>query len=392
MALYVHWPFCLSKCPYCDFNSHVRRNQDVQSYAQALLDELRHEVGRLYKPDGQRPHLRSVYFGGGTPSLMPPESVAALIEETKALFTWAPDIEITLEANPTSSEAERFAAFRQAGVNRLSLGVQSLDDAQLKFLGRQHNTAQARSVLERARRQFPRLSFDLIYARPGQTLGAWQRELDEALDLCADHLALYQLTIEPGTAFERAFGRGAFKLPTDETATALYKATAEACARHGLHPYEVSNYARPGQESLHNLTYWRYGPYLGIGAGAHSRVRYQPKRGSQQASPLTAIMRPRVPEQWRRQVQQQGASMAEQEQLSPQDCAREALLMGLRLREGIQAERFKRHTGQDLWQSVEQAFMEEAVAAGWLVAGPEGLRATAAGRLRLDAILPSLVA
>ncbi|HYZ31805.1 MAG TPA: radical SAM family heme chaperone HemW, partial [Crenalkalicoccus sp.] len=244
IALYIHWPFCRAKCPYCDFNSHVRPQVDSARHVAALRRELALEAARA----GRRP-LASIFFGGGTPSLMPPEGVAALIADATALFEPRPDLEVTLEANPTSVEAARLTAFRQAGVNRLSLGVQALDDAALGFLGRQHDAVEAMAALEAARALFPRLSFDLIYARPGQEEAAWRAELRHALALAADHLSLYQLTIEPGTRFATEHARGAFRLPEDEAAARLYAATAEEAARYGLLPYEISNYAKPGAES-----------------------------------------------------------------------------------------------------------------------------------------------
>ena len=267
LALYIHWPFCLAKCPYCDFNSHVRERIDQARFAAALRSELAWEAARL----GRRP-LVSIFFGGGTPSLMDPGTAAALIADATGLFAPVPDLEITLEANPTSVEAARLRAFRDAGVNRLSLGVQALDDASLATLGRKHSAAEALAALETARALFPRLSFDLICARPHQTETAWRAELGTALALAADHLSLYQLTIEPGTAFEALHRQGRLVLPDEATAAALYDATAEEAARFGLAAYEVSNYALPGAECRHNLQYWRYGDYVGIGPGAHGRL------------------------------------------------------------------------------------------------------------------------
>ena len=267
LALYIHWPFCLAKCPYCDFNSHVRERIPQARFRAALRTELAWEAARL----GPR-RLVSVFFGGGTPSLMEPETVAVLLEDARRLFVPAETIEVTLEANPTSVEAGKLAGFRDAGVNRISLGVQSLDPAALALLGRQHSADQAIAALAIARRIFPRISFDLIYARPGQTLPAWRAELRRALALAADHLSLYQLTIEPGTAYEAAFRRGEIVLPDADTAAALYEATAEIGQEFGLAPYEVSNYAAPGAESRHNLAYWRYQDYAGIGPGAHGRI------------------------------------------------------------------------------------------------------------------------
>src|SRR5262252_8891286 len=265
-GLYVHWPFCLSKCPYCDFNSHVREAIDHERWRDALLLELDH-----YAADTPARRLTSIFFGGGTPSLMAPDTVAAVIERAARHWPFAPDIEITLEANPTSVEAGKFAGFRSAGVNRVSLGVQALNDADLKFLGRHHSAAEARAAIEIARRSFRRHSFDLIYARPGQSAAAWRAELAEAIALAGDHLSVYQLTIEPETVFGAAHRRGELQVPEEEDAAALYELTQELLGAAGLPAYEISNHARPGEESRHNLAYWRYRTYAGIGPGAHGR-------------------------------------------------------------------------------------------------------------------------
>ena len=378
LALYIHWPFCLAKCPYCDFNSHVRERIPQARFAAALRTELAWEAARL----GRRP-LASIFFGGGTPSLMDPATVATLIDDARRLFDSAPDLEITLEANPTSVEAGRLAAFRDAGVNRASLGVQSLEDAPLRMLGRQHSAAQAIAALETARRIFPRLSFDLIYARPGQTLAAWRAELHRALALAADHLSLYQLTIEPGTAFEAMHRRGELALPDPDTAAALYQATAEAAAAHGLHQYEVSNYAAPGAESRHNLAYWRYADYAGIGPGAHGRLAF--------GASLVATRRHRAPEPWAERVEHDGHGSTAEEAIGPTDRAREMLLMGLRLHEGIDAARFAQRTGMPLADALDGEVLAMALEAGYVAQPPGRLVATAEGRLRLDALLPALV-
>jgi oxygen-independent coproporphyrinogen-3 oxidase len=378
LALYIHWPFCLAKCPYCDFNSHVRDSIPQTRFAAALRAELAWEAARL----GRRP-LGSIFFGGGTPSLMAPDTVAALIADAVRLFDPVPGLEITLEANPTSVEAARLTAFRDAGVNRASLGVQSLDPAALRMLGRQHSAAQAVAALEAARRIFPRLSFDLIYARPGQTMAAWQDELHRALDLAADHLSLYQLTIEPGTAFEALHRRGAIALPDDDTAAALYLATAEAAARHGLAQYEISNYAAPGAASRHNLAYWRYHDYAGIGPGAHGRVTL----GGQ----IVATRRHRAPEPWAERVERQGHGSTAEDVIAPADRAREMLLMGLRLAEGIDEARFADRTGVALDAAIDADVLQQAIKAGYATRGNGVLTATQEGRLRLDALLTALV-
>ena len=379
LALYIHWPFCAAKCPYCDFNSHVRDRVDEARFRAALRRELAHEAARI----GRRP-LASIFFGGGTPSLMAPDTVAALIEDARALFDAVPEIEITLEANPTSVEAAKLRAFREAGVNRASLGVQSLEEEALRFLGRRHDTAQAIAALEDARAIFPRLSFDLIYARPGQAEAAWRAELRRALALAADHLSLYQLTIEPGTQFATLHARGAFALPEGDDAARLYLATAEEAARFGLAAYEVSNYAKPGAESRHNLAYWRYGDYLGIGAGAHQRVLRD--------RVMVATRRHRAPEEWAARVERNGHGTVEEEQLAPAERAREALLMGLRLAEGIDPVRIEARSGVPFAAVIDPAMLAALIDEDYLAWTPQGrLRATEEGILRLDALLPVLL-
>ena len=378
LALYIHWPFCLAKCPYCDFNSHVRERIDQARFAGALRTELAWEAARL----GRR-MLGSIFFGGGTPSLMDPETVAALIGDARALFDAAPDCEITLEANPTSIEAGRFAAYRDAGVNRVSIGVQSLRDADLARLGRQHSARQAMAALDLGRKLFPRLSFDLIYARPGQTEAAWRAELREALALAADHLSLYQLTIEPGTAYEALHRRGEIALPDGDLAASLYAATAEEAARFGLAAYEVSNYARPGAESRHNLAYWRYQDYAGIGPGAHGRVSV--------GATLLATRRHRAPEPWALRVERDGHGSGEEIPVALQERAREMLLMGLRLTEGIEEARFLARTGVALADAIDQQVLRQALDEGYLAHQAGRLAATDEGRLRLDALLGALV-
>jgi len=380
LALYVHWPFCAAKCPYCDFNSHVRPAVDAARHGRALLAELEHEAARA----GARRPLASIFFGGGTPSLMPPDAVAAVVDRARALFDPAPGLEVTLEANPTSVEAGRLRAFRDAGVNRLSLGVQALDAASLGFLGRNHSAGEAVAALEHARATFPRLSFDLIYARPGQGEAAWREELRRALSLAADHLSLYQLTVEPGTRFATEHARGAFRLPDDEAAAALYAATAEEAARFGLEPYEVSNYARPGAESRHNLAYWRYGDYLGLGAGAHQRLTLDGE--------ILAARRHRAPETWLAAVERDGHARAEEAALTPVDRGREAMLMGLRLTEGVDPARIEARSGLPFDAVVDPAMRDALEEEGYLRWLPDGrLQATVEGRLRLDALLPVLL-
>lgn len=379
ISLYVHWPFCASRCPYCDFNAHVRERLDQARYRDAILAELAFEAARI----GPRP-LGSIFFGGGTPSLMAPATAASVIAAARAAFAPAEEPEITLEANPTSVELGRLEAFRAAGVNRISLGIQALDETALGFLGRRHTADQALAALAMARRIFPRASFDLIYARPGQPVAAWREEVRRALGFGLGHLSLYQLTIEPGTPFERAHARGEIALPDDAAQAALYDATVEEAARAGLRPYEVSNYARPGDESRHNLAYWTYADYAGIGPGAHGRL---PLSGQP-----TATVRIRAPEAWMEAVERQGHGVREEEALAPEARAREMLLMGLRLSRGIDPARFVARTGIALSDALDPRTLESALSEHWLAWTDTGaLAATAAGRLRLDALLPALV-
>jgi len=378
LALYIHWPFCLAKCPYCDFNSHVREKIPQAEMLAALRAELAFEAARL----GPR-RVTSIFFGGGTPSLMDPESVAALIADAARLFTLAPEAEITLEANPTSIEAGRFAAYRAAGVNRVSIGVQSFEEASLKFLGRQHSADQAIKAIELGAKIFPRISFDLIYARPEQTEAAWRAELRQALTLAADHLSLYQLTIEEGTKFATLYGRGEFTLPEEDLAARLYEATAEEAARFGLKSYEISNYARPGAESRHNLAYWRYQDYAGLGPGAHGRVTL--------GGELRATTRHRAPEAWMELVETQGHGTTAEEEIAPADRAREALLMGLRLAEGVSIPRFAARTGVALMDAIDPEILAACIEEGYLTLSDTIIAATEQGRHRLDALLPALL-
>jgi oxygen-independent coproporphyrinogen-3 oxidase len=378
LALYIHWPFCLSKCPYCDFNSHVRERIPQARMVAALRTELAFEAARI----GDR-KLTSIFFGGGTPSLLDPENVAALIQDAKRLFTPDQNIEITLEANPTSIEAGRFAGYAAAGVNRVSIGVQSFNESALKFLGREHSANQARAAIELARKIFPRLSFDLIYARPGQTLENWRAELHEALSLAADHLSLYQLTIEPGTKFATLYARGEFALPDDDLAAALYDETAETAAKFGLAQYEISNYAAPGRESRHNLAYWRYQDYAGIGPGAHGRLTL--------GGALTGTSRHRAPEAWADLVEATGTGATTKHPITAEERAREALLMGLRLTEGISLQTFEQRTGTKLLDAVDPEILATAIAESYLTLTPTHLIALPEGRKRLDALLPALV-
>lgn len=379
LGVYVHWPFCKSKCPYCDFNSHVREGVEQARWRAALLRELEHAAR-----EAPERRVETMFFGGGTPSLMEPETVAALIARTKELWDSAPEIEITLEANPTSVEASRFAALAEAGVNRVSLGVQALDAASLKFLGREHSTEEALDALATARRHFARHSFDLIYARPGQTPEAWAEELERALALAGEHLSLYQLTIERGTRFFTDHARGSFVLPDEETSAAMFEQTQARLERAGLPAYEISNHARPGAACRHNLIYWRYQDYVGIGPGAHGRFAVgNAKRATRRSS---------GPEAWLESVERTGHGTAETSTVEGRDMLEEALMMGLRLADGIDRATFASVTGVDPVEAIDAARLDPLVRAGFLEIDPTHLRATPEGRQRLNALLERLVA
>ena len=333
-GVYIHWPFCAQKCPYCDFNSHVRfGGWDEARFLKAYLRELDDVKARV-----GRQEVYSIFFGGGTPSLMQPSTVAAILDHIAKLWPIQPGAEITLEANPNSVEAERFAGYRSAGVNRVSIGVQSLRDDELKRLGRLHSVAEARTAIDIARRTFDRLTFDLIYARPGQTLDAWRTELTEAIAMGSDHLSLYQLTIEPDTPFAELHARGKLIIPDPDAALDLYALTQDMTAAAGLPAYEISNHARPGQESRHNLLYWRYGAYAGIGPGAHGRLVLPD-------GTRMAMATERNPERWAERVETTGHGFTDETPLSAEEQADEMLLMGLRLTEGIDLDAMARRFG-----------------------------------------------
>lgn len=377
-AVYVHWPFCLSKCPYCDFNSHVRDTVDHDRWRTALLAELDHYADRTA---GRT--VTSIFFGGGTPSLMAPSTAAAVIDRVAQRWATAPDIEITLEANPSSVEAARFADLAAAGVNRVSLGVQALDDASLAFLGRRHNVAEAFDALAVAKRQFARTSFDLIYARPDQTVAEWRTELSRALEEGTEHLSVYQLTIEEGTKFATLAARGELKIPDEDTQAALYEATQEILEAAGLPAYEISNHARPGAESRHNLTYWRYGDYVGVGPGAHGRLTVDGRKLATRAH--------RAPEIWLDRVAAKGHGAHADEPVSPAERRDELLMMGLRLAEGVSRARLREELGVDVGELVDGQKLLRLIEAGFLTLDNDSLRATAAGRQRLNGVLASLL-
>lgn len=373
-ALYIHWPFCISKCPYCDFNSHVRDQIDMAAWQAALLVDMAAEA----QASDRRP-LTSIFFGGGTPSLMPPNLVAHLIASAQAHWGFAPDIEITLEANPSSVEAARFADLAAAGVNRVSLGLQSFHDDTLHLLGRAHDAREGLAALDTAQRHFARVNFDLIYALPGQSITDWEMDLRRALTLGTEHLSLYQLTIEPGTRFETLVRTGALTPKDGDAAADFYELTDAITAAAGLPRYEVSNHARTGAESRHNLTYWRYGDYLGIGPGAHGR-----RQG-------TATLRHKKPENFLSAITRNGTGLQTAEDLSPAEQAREALLMGLRLREGVDLTALATRTGLPAADLIDAQRATQLQRQNLVWQSSTRLGVTAAGMLLLDHILGEIV-
>ncbi|MGF7174497.1 oxygen-independent coproporphyrinogen-3 oxidase [Azospirillum doebereinerae] len=378
-AIYIHWPFCKSKCPYCDFNSHVRERVDHARWRAALIRELDHyadlTAGRT---------VTSVFFGGGTPSLMEPATVGAVLDRIAERWPVAAGLEVSLEANPTSIEADKFRAFRSAGVNRVSLGIQALDDTSLRFLGRQHNAAEATGAIGLAATIFDRFSFDLIYARPGQSVAAWEAELTQALDHAVGHLSVYQLTIEEGTAFFPLHARGELVLPDEDLAGDLYEATQSLLGTAGLPAYEISNHARPGEESRHNLTYWRYGDYVGVGPGAHGRLTLDGEKFATRAH--------RAPEIWLERVERDGHGAAPPDPIDRAARGTELMMMGLRLTEGVPLARLTEESGRAPLDVLDPAALKRLVEGGFLEIDAERLRATHDGRQRLNAVLGALLA
>jgi putative oxygen-independent coproporphyrinogen III oxidase len=453
-GLYIHWPFCARRCPYCDYNAHVRDTADIDGHGRALVRELRHWGERTA---GRQ--LTSIFFGGGTPSLMPPKLVQELIVVAEDYWSFAGDMEITLEANPTSSEADKFRALNDAGVNRLSLGVQALNDADLKFLGRSHSTAEAKAAIQLAADIFPRYSFDLIYARPNQTLESWAVELELAATLWRDHVSLYQLTVEPNTAFATAYARGDFTLPDADAAAALYDYTLAFLAEHSLDAYEVSSFAKPGGECRHNLCYWQYYDYVGIGCGAHSRLTFghsaprgaapavagesvadssavttaaaersaeqlfknaattaagtrvpeefyknsaataaaathvaeAQRRLSDHKFLKTATANYKLPETWQQAVEKNGYGQEHSEILTPRGMALEMLLMNLRTTRGLELRRLHQECGLEFEQVIDKNFFRQAINGGLLEYNRQFLRATPAGRAVLDDVILRLM-
>ena len=373
-GIYVHWPFCKAKCPYCDFNSHVRHEGvDTRSFAGALGAELGWFAERT---KGRT--VSSIFFGGGTPSLMPPEAVGHVLDTIGKLWAVSPDVETTLEANPTSIEAENFRGYRAAGVNRVSVGVQALNDEDLKALGRQHSAEEALAAFRLAAKIFPRVSFDMIYARPNQTPDQWRAELSRALAEQQGHMSLYQLTIEPGTAYFDLYERGRLVTPTDDRAADLYDLTQELTEKAGLPVYEISNHAAPGQESRHNLLYWRYGEYAGVGPGAHSRLA--------EAENRRALIAERHPETWREMVRAKGHGIVSDVIVPPADQASEYLLMGLRITEGIDMDRYAALAGRE----IDCSKLAGMKSMGLIKRHGQRLMATADGRKLLNAVIAEL--
>ena len=374
-GLYIHWPFCKAKCPYCDFNSHVRHEAvDTNSFAEALVTELKYTATRT---PGRS--VSSIFFGGGTPSLMPPKAVADILDAVAELWSVQPDAEITLEANPTSVEAENFRGYRSAGVNRVSVGVQALDGADLKALGRQHTPDEALAAFKLAARIFPRVSFDMIYARPHQTLTKWKNELTSALKEQQGHMSLYQLTIEPETRYADLHDAGKLIIPDDDLSADLYDLTQELTEKAGLPCYEISNHAKPSHESLHNLLYWRYGEYAGVGPGAHGRLH--------DGATTFATATEKHPETWRALVQSQGHGLVQDEVTDATSQAREMLLMGLRIDEGIDLNRYETLAGKSMDQSKITAMADLGLVQ---MRGNARLAATQAGRRLLNAVIAEL--
>ncbi|MCX8506483.1 MAG: radical SAM family heme chaperone HemW [Alphaproteobacteria bacterium] len=408
VAIYIHFPYCLSKCPYCDFNSHVRTDLDFiavgtgrekplaaarlteKIWQESVILSLNRQMKRLgYDIDSYKNFtIGSIFFGGGTPSLIDPNCVAAILARVKSQFPLSETCEITLEANPNSAESQRFQQFRQAGINRLSLGVQSLNEAALRFLGRGHNVAEAKRAIAAAADNFERFSFDLIYARPEQSITDWRRELTEALQFGASHLSLYQLTIEENTKFFQAHARGDFKIPEDNTAGKFYEITQHIMEQAGLPAYEISNHARPGHESQHNLCYWRYGDYLGLGPGAHGRM-------TDQIGQKYALTQAKLPETWQKMIAAGGDGLSDVTELSTQDRFAESLMMGLRLTEGIALTLLSKEGGlstEQIENWLESKKCQNLIDGNFIEITGDRLTATASGRQRLNAVLRELLA
>ena len=378
IAIYIHWPFCLSKCPYCDFNSHVSDSIDIEAWEEAYMKEI-----ESYSYKIQNRNITSIFFGGGTPSLMPAKLVEKIINKLASFGKITTDTEITLEANPTSVEAQKFIAFKSAGINRISIGVQSLRSSDLKFLGREHNVTEALSAIELARKTFDRYSFDLIYARPNQSLKAWQEELKDTMKIAGGHISLYQLTIEKGTPFYKKHSIGDFALPDNDVAADMYNFTNEHLSDHGYNLYEISNYAKPGEECRHNLSYWHYDEYIGIGPGAHSRI---------QDSSVKAVMNIHAPSKWLEAVKMTGSGIQKNEPLTKQEIIEEILMMGLRLKAGINDKRLCELTHSLFKDVINQDNLKQYIELGFVDLTNNHLRLTDKGLLMHRYLVPRLIA
>ncbi|MCE3233074.1 MAG: hemN [Rickettsiaceae bacterium] len=376
LAIYIHWPFCKSKCPYCDFNSHVKDKINHADFAAAYIAEMDYFADII---KGQT--ISSIFFGGGTPTLMPPSIAGSIINNLSKYAKLDSNIEITLEGNPTSIEAEKFRQFKDAGINRVSLGVQSLNEDDLKFLGREHSKNEALRAVEIAANVFHNYSFDLIYARPEQKISSWEKELTEGLKYIKNHMSLYQLTIEKGTKFYGAYNAGAFTMPSNDLSAEFFEVTNDIMDSHSLPAYEISNHAAGGFESRHNLTYWNYGNYLGLGAGAHSRVTINDKK--------TALMMIHSPEGWLKSVQDNKHAIQTETELSPEEILDELVMMGLRIKDGISRDNFKNVTGFSFEEKLHN--LDYLQNAGMIVVDDKGLRATKKGRIMVNAITGKLL-
>lgn len=380
LAIYIHWPFCKVKCPYCDFNSHVINQIEQEKWLESYLREIDYFALKL---PGRA--ISSIFFGGGTPSLMEPFIVEGIINHIAEKWQFTGDTEVTLETNPTSAEAEKFRNFKKAGINRISMGIQALNDKDLKFLGREHNATEALQALDMAKGIFDRYSFDLIYARPEQTLQQWRYELDRALKLAGGHLSLYQLTIEKGTPFYSLYKSGAFVLPNEDIAAEMYQITDEILESVGMTSYEISNYARKGQESRHNLTYWNYGEYIGIGPGAHGRMKNGNSHGR------IATMMIHDPKNWLESVKNNGHGLQSSEKIKGRELIEEVIMMGLRLRYGIKRENFKEITGYDFEEVLSISNLEKFISGSLIELDNDYLKVTKKGRLVLNNVIAELL-
>lgn len=378
LAIYVHWPFCKSKCPYCDFNSHVSNSVNHEEWRKCYVTEINYFTDYI-----KQHNISSIFFGGGTPTLMEPETVALIISHLQSITSFTSDIEITLEGNPTSVEAAKLSAFKEAGVNRVSLGVQSLVPSDLTFLGREHSSSEALKAVEAARNIFDNYSFDLIYARPGQSLKDWEVELQQALKFAGNHLSLYQLTIEKGTRFFSDYSKGAFKIPDEDLAADFYLLTRDIMEAHGMPAYEVSNHAKPGFESRHNLSYWHYDDYLGIGPGAHGRITVNGNK--------TATMMTSKPENWLASVESNKNGIQTSILLDKSDVLDEVIMMGLRIKEGISRKRFFNITGKEIEDIIPTVKINKLKENKLIEIDTNGIRCTAEGMLLVNSIAAELL-